>query len=126
MEQFAQRYGETWEAWDAPGFLALFHDDIVYVANPDEIVHGIDELARYFQKEQDDQGAVRVRIGRTVVQGTRVVAEFWAMSVGQDAAWTCPGCLIADIDPGDGRCRRFREYLFELDGAYEPFPGWGD
>lgn len=125
MERFARRYGETWDAWDAEGFLSLFHDDIVYVAHPDEVVRGIDELARYVQKEQADQGTLQVRMGRPVVQGTRVVAEFWATSVGQDSPWTCPGCLIADIDPADGRCRRFREYLFEHEGAHEPFPGWG-
>jgi SnoaL-like domain len=125
MERFAQRYGETWEAWDAPGFLALFHDEIVYVAHPDEVVRGLAELARYFQKEQDTQGAVRVRMGRPFVQKTRVIAEFWTTSVGQDRPWSCPGCLIADFDPVDGRCRRFREYWFELEGEHEPFPGWG-
>jgi uncharacterized protein (TIGR02246 family) len=51
MERFARRYGETWEAWDASGFLSLFHDEVVYVAQPGEVVRGIDELARYFQKE---------------------------------------------------------------------------
>jgi len=126
MEDFALRYGETWQAWDAAGFLALFHEEIVYIAHPEEIVRGIDELARYFRKEQETQGsAVRVRMGRPIVQGSRVIAEFWTTSVGQDPPWTCPGCLIADLDPVDGLCRRFSEYWFELEGIHEPFPGWG-
>jgi hypothetical protein len=84
MEDFALRYGETWQAWDAAGFLALFHEEIVYIARPEEMVRGIDELARYFRKEQETQGgAVRVRMGRPTVQGSRVIAEFWTTSVGQ-------------------------------------------
>jgi hypothetical protein len=125
IEEFARRYGEAWQAWDAQGFLALFGDEIVYVAHPDEVVRGIEELAEYFRKEQATQGAVRVRMGSPIVQGTRVIAEFWTTSVDQDPPWTYPGCLIADLDPDDGRCRRFREYWFEIQGVREPFSGWG-
>jgi SnoaL-like domain len=120
-QQFARRYGETWEAWDTEGFLELFGEAVTYVAHPDEIVEGKDALRRYFEKEQEAQGEVRVRMGRPLVDGDRLMAEFWVIAE-EDAS--IAGCLIADLDP-QGICTAFREYWFDLTGRRQPFEGWG-
>ena len=47
---FVRRYGETWEGWDIDGFLALFSDQIAYVAHPDEVVEGTVALRHYSRR----------------------------------------------------------------------------
>jgi hypothetical protein len=120
-QQFVTRYGETWETWDTEGFLELFSEAVNYAAHPDEIVEGKDALGRYFQKERDAQGEVRVQMGRPLVEGDRVMAEFW-VTAGEDAS--IAGCLIVNLDPR-GVCTVFREYWFDLEGRREPFERWG-
>lgn len=119
--RFARRYGETWEAWDTDGFLELFSEAVTYVAHPDEIVEGKDALKRYFEKEQEAQGEVRVRMGKPLLDGDRLMAEFWVIAE-EDAS--IAGCLIAKLDPR-GVCTSFREYWFDLEGRREPFESWG-
>ena len=120
-QQFVRRYGETWETWDTGGFVELFSDAVTYVAHPDEIVEGKDALRRYFEKEKAAQGEVHVQMGRPLVEGNRVMAEFWVIAE-EDAS--IAGCLIADLDPR-GACTAFREYWFDLEGRREPFERWG-
>ena len=124
---FVEGYGRTWESWDFDRFVDLFTDDVVYVEHPtDETCVGNAEMARYIRKEQRAQGVVNVRMGKPLVDGDQVVAEFWAtMTTGTEEA-TLTGCFIARIDPTDGRCSHFRQYWFELDGHVGPFDGWGE
>lgn len=118
---FVEGYGRTWESWDIEGFVDLFTEDVVYVDHPtEETVAGREALERYVRKEQDQQGAVGVRMGEPVVDGPRVTAEFWA--TGERA--TIAGCLIALLR-SDGRCSDFREYWFEIEGSALPRDGWG-
>jgi hypothetical protein len=121
---FVEAYGRTWESWDVERFVELFADGVLYVAHPDETVVGREALAEYVRKEQAAQGEVRVRMGTPIVEGDRVVAEFWVTAAEQDAS--IAGCLLARLDPADGRCTGFREYWFDLDGKRSPFEGWGD
>ncbi len=82
---FVEGYGRTWEDWDFDGFVALFADDVVYVEHPiDETVVGREEMARYIRKEQAEQGTARVRMGKPIVEGNRVVGEFWAAMSNRD------------------------------------------
>jgi ketosteroid isomerase-like protein len=124
---FVEGYGQTWERWDVAGFVGLFSDDVVYVVHPtEETVIGAEALTDYVRKEQAAQGAVSVRMGKPLLDGEQVVAEFWVTATpGEDLQLTIPGCIIARIDPRDGRCSHFREYWFEIDGHAEPFAGWG-
>jgi len=125
---FVEGYGATWERWDLAGFVDLFSDDVIYVEHPiDETVVGSEEMARYIRKEQSEQGAASVRMGEPIVQGDRVVAEFWAtMSNRQDEEeGTLMGCFIARLNPANGRCTHFRQYWFEVEGRVSPFNGWG-
>jgi ketosteroid isomerase-like protein len=118
-------YGRTWESWDIAGFVDLFSDDVVYVAHPtDETVVGREALRSYLEKEHAAQGAVSVRMGKPIVEGHRVVAEFWVIATlrGQEA--TIAGCLIAQLT--DGRCHHFREYWFDIEGHTPAFDGWGE
>src|SRR5271157_5981070 len=112
---FVEGYGRTWQQWDLAGFVDLFSDDVVYVEHPtDETVVGRDEMWRYIRKEHEEQGTASVRVGRPIVEGNRVVGEFWAaMSnrAGEDPG-TLTGCFIAHLDPDSGRCRHFRQYWF--------------
>ncbi len=127
--EFVNGYGRTWQNWDLAGFVELFSDDVVYVEHPtDETVVGRDEMERYIRKEQAEQGAATVRMGKPIVQGDQVVAEFWATMSNRDdeEEGTLTGCFIAQLDPVSGRCTHFRQYWFEVEGHAGPFKGWGE
>jgi ketosteroid isomerase-like protein len=126
---FVNGYGQTWEVWDLAGFVNLFSDDVVYVEHPtDETVVGREAMERYIRKEQSEQGAASVLMGKPIVQGQNVVAEFWAMMSNRDGEkeGTLTGCFIARLDPANGRCTHFRQYWFEVEGHASPFAGWGE
>ncbi|MGO9583413.1 MAG: nuclear transport factor 2 family protein [Acidimicrobiales bacterium] len=124
---FVQCHGQTWENWDLAGFVDLFSDDVVYVEHPtDETVVGREEMARYIRKEQDEQGLASVRMGKPMVDGDLVAAEFWATMTSGEEEGTLAGCFMARLDPTSGRCTHFRQYWFELDGHVGPFNGWGE
>ena len=123
---FVEGYGRTWETWDFAGFVELFSDDVVYVEHPtDETVVGREEIARYIQKEQADQGVASVRMGKPIVEGDQVVAEFWAKMTNGDEEGTLIGCFIAQLDPADGRCTHRRQYWFDVKGHFSAYNGWG-
>ncbi|HEX3736880.1 MAG TPA: nuclear transport factor 2 family protein [Solirubrobacterales bacterium] len=126
-EEFVSRYAQAWERWDREDFLDLFTEDVVYVVHPtEETVEGHDALRAYFRKEERAQGPVEVRMGDPIALGGRVAAEFWVTSTMEAAEpVTIVGCLLARLDPGDGRCSHFREYWFEMAGRATPFTGWG-
>jgi ketosteroid isomerase-like protein len=123
---FVEAYGRAWEEWDLAGFTELFSADVVYVAHATEkTVVGRAELADYVREEAADQGRARVRMGRPIVEGDRVAAEFWVTRSNDGKDWTTAGCLVAHLDP-DGRCRVFREYWFDVPGHTSAYEGWGE
>jgi ketosteroid isomerase-like protein len=123
---FVERYGRTWESWDVAGFLDLFSEQVVYVAHPtEETVLGREALGKYLRKEQSEQGDVRVTMGRPIVDGDHVAAEFWVTAVNRGREATIAGCLLAQLD-ADGRCTRFREYWFDVEGHAAAPSGWGE
>ena len=123
---FVEGYRRTWETWDIEGFVGLFDDEVVYVAHPtEEKFVGKDALTRYVLKEKDAQGAVRVRMGEPIVDGDRVVAEFWVLATNDGEEASIAGCLIARLD-ASGRCVQFREYWFDIDGHAAPPTCWGE
>ena len=87
----------------------------------DEIVEGQQALRLYVEKEEQAQGPVEVRMGTPLIEEDRVMAEFWVVAA-DDAS--IAGCLIAHLDEA-GICNYFREYWFDLEGARDPFDGWG-
>jgi ketosteroid isomerase-like protein len=124
---FVEGYGRTWESWDVDGFAGLFSDDVVYVVHPtDETVVGGEALGRYLRKEEAEQGAVSVRMGKPMVDGDKVVGEFWVTRRDRASEETFAGCFIARLDPANGRCIHFREYWFDIEGHARPYVGWGE
>jgi hypothetical protein len=123
---FVDGYGRTWASWDVESFAALFSDEIVYVAHPDETIVGRKALSAYFLKEQTEQGNVSVRMGKPVIDGNRVVAEFWVTATKGDEEAAFVGCFTARLDETSGLCTHFREYWFDLDGHVEAYAGWGE
>lgn len=126
---FVEGYGRTWESWNLAGFVELFSDDVVYVEHPtEETVVGRAEMERYIRKEQTEQGTASVYMGKPIVEGDQVAAEFWATMSNREGEekGTLMGCFIARLDPADGRCTHFRQYWFEVEGHVGPFDGWGE
>jgi hypothetical protein len=120
--EWVRSYGATWEQWDIEAFVDLFSEDVLYIEHPTlETVVGREALDTYVRKEERDQGPARLQMGSPVIDGDRVAGEFWATL--KDAA--IAGGFFARLRD-DGRCTVFREYWFELEGAMQPFPGWGD
>jgi ketosteroid isomerase-like protein len=124
---FVDSYGQTWESWDIAGFVDLFSDEVVYVAHPtEETVVGREALRRYLRKEETEQGAVTVRMGKPIIEGDDLAAEFWVTATNRDEEATIAGCLIAQLDRTDGRCTHFREYWFDIEGHTSAYQGWGE
>ncbi len=124
---FVQGYGATWERWDIAGFVELFSDTVIYVAHPTQTtVIGSEALAPYLEGQEAQMGTISVRMGKPIIEGEHVAAEFWVTATNQDGEETTAGCLIAQLDPTDGRCTHFREYWFDIDGHVSPFNGWGE
>jgi hypothetical protein len=88
------------------------------------VVVGSEDLRRYLEKEQAEQGEVLVRMGEPLVDGDQVMAEFWVTATAGGEEASIAGCLIARLDDS-GRCTQFREYWFDLEGHRPPFNGWG-
>ena len=123
---FVEGYGRAWEDWDVSGFVDLFSDEVVYVAHAtQETVVGRTALASYLRKEAAEQGEVSVRMGSPVIEGDRVAAEFWVTATSGSEAATIAGCFVARLAP-DGRCSRFREYWFDVEGHTSAYEGWGE
>jgi hypothetical protein len=123
---FVEAYRRTWETWDMDGFVGLFDDDVFYCAHPDEMVVGGDALRRYLEQEKTAQGAVDVRMGDPLIEGDRVMAEFWVTATNPGAEASIAGCFIARLDGSEGRCSLFREYWFDLEGHRNAYEGWGE
>ncbi|MFT3865184.1 MAG: nuclear transport factor 2 family protein [Solirubrobacterales bacterium] len=123
---FLERYRTCWEAWDLEGFLGLFTEDAVYFEHPvDETLVGREELGRYFRREQREGGEATVRMGRPMVEGDQLVAEFWVTMIRGEQDATLSGCFFARLDPARGGCTFYRQYWHEFAGRIEPFDNWG-
>jgi len=64
-------------------------------------------------------------MGKPVIDGDRVAAEFWVAATSGDRDATIAGCFIARVGP-DGRCTSFREYWFDAEGQTRAYEGWGE
>lgn len=116
-ENFVEDYIRVWEAWDAPGFADLFSEDAVYYEHPiDEALVSREPFERYIHKEQAEGGKVSVRMGRPMVDGNQLFAEFWTlMDAGGDR--TLSGCFVAELDPGSGNRRKWGIHLTGVESA---------
>lgn len=120
--RWLREYAAAWERGDT--VLDLYTPDATYRSAPFRERHaGHAAIRAYGEGATSTQTDVRVRIGAPLVDGDRVVAEWWTTMVDEGLPVTLPGVLLLDFD-GD-RCRALREYWVQAPGHHEPFRGWG-
>ena len=124
-EQWIAAYARAWLERDPEGVVALFTDDAVYRSSPFREPHfGSAGIRDYWTRATSTQEELDLRFGEPVVEGSKVVVEWWAVMRDEDAWITLPGCLLL-LFAEDGRCEELREYWHVEDGRHEPHPGWG-
>lgn len=122
-KRWLRAYASAWDRGDA-GVLDLFTPDATYQSQPFRETHaGREAIRAYWEGANSTQSAVRARIGDPLVDGGRVVAEWWTTMTDDGEPLTLPGVLLLDFDRG--RCRALREYWADEPGRHEPFPEWG-
>ncbi|MFN2490148.1 MAG: nuclear transport factor 2 family protein [Actinomycetota bacterium] len=125
VARWARAYARAWEQADAGAIVGLFTPDASYRSLIfDEPHSGRDEIRAYWEQATATQNDVRVWMGDPLVDGPRVVLEWWAvMNEVDEGTITLPGCLLLEFD-GD-RCARLNEYWHLEHAAVEPYEGWG-
>ena len=126
LNDWVEGYRLAWENKDAEAVVALFTPDATYRSNIFEDAHqGQAGVRAYWESVTTSQSDVRVRMGRPLVDGSKVSVEFWTnMKVDQEEV-TLPGCLLLDFDD-NWLCRGLREYWHFAPGSSKPPPGWGE
>lgn len=118
-----REYGAAWERGDA-GVLHLFTPDATYQSHPFRETHrGHAAMRTYWEDASSTQSGTRVLMGDPLVDGDRVVAEWWTTMSDEGQALTLPGVLLLEFQ--DLRCRELREYWAAEPGRHDPFPEWG-
>ncbi|MDQ4124372.1 MAG: nuclear transport factor 2 family protein, partial [Actinomycetota bacterium] len=116
-------YAQAWESGDL-GVVDLFTPDATYRSHIFREPHsGRDGIRACWERATATQRDVRVLVGKPLVEGDRVVAEWWTTMTEEEGPVTLPGVLLLDFD-GD-ECRALREYWAYESGRREPFPEWG-
>jgi ketosteroid isomerase-like protein len=122
-EEWLRAYADAWERADA-SVADLFTDDATYRSHVFRAPRtGRDGIRAYWEDATATQRDARVRIGEALVDGTRVVAEWWTTMAEEEGPVTLPGVLLLDFE-GD-RCRELREYWALEPGRHDPFVEWG-
>ena len=118
-------YGRAWVGRDPEAAVALFTEDAVYRSSPFREPHvGATGVRDYWTRATSTQEELDLRFGQPVVEGRKVVVEWWAIMRDEGAWITLPGCLLLRFAE-DGRCEELREYWHVDDGKHEPPAGWG-
>jgi uncharacterized protein (TIGR02246 family) len=116
-------YAAAWEAGDTR-VVDHFTPDATYRSHIFREAHaGHDGISAYWQGATSTQTEVRVLIGDPLIEGDRVVAEWWTTMTDDGEPFTLPGVLLLDFE--GGRCRALREYWAQEPGRHEPFREWG-
>ncbi|HXV33935.1 MAG TPA: nuclear transport factor 2 family protein [Gaiellaceae bacterium] len=125
-EEWIAAYGRAWVGRDPEAAAALFTEDAVYRSSPFRQPHaGSEGIRDYWARATSTQEELDLRFGEPVVEGSKVVVEWWAIMRDEGAWITLPGCLLLRFAEG-GRCEELREYWHVEDGRHEPPAGWGD
>lgn len=124
LAEWIESYRLAWENADSEAAASLFTEDASYRSNIFENPHvGRRGIDAYWSGVTASQTEVTVRMGSPVVDGERVVVEFWTtMRVDGDPV-TLPGCLLLRFS-GDS-CSDLREYWQILPELRDPPPDWG-
>ncbi|MFP3914966.1 MAG: nuclear transport factor 2 family protein [Actinomycetota bacterium] len=125
IDEWLEGYRRAWEEADDDAVVELFTEDAEYLSYIyDEPHRGRDGVRAYWQGVTSTQSNVAVRMGRPIVDGDRVAAEWWTTMENDGSPVTLSGCLLGEFDAA-GLCRRLREYWNLADGAHVPPPVWG-
>jgi ketosteroid isomerase-like protein len=125
VRAWAEAYRVAWETADVQGAGALFSEDASYRSNIFEEPHrGRAGVEDYWRTVTGGQSEVTVWMGEPVIEGDRVIVEFWTRMHAGGEPLTLPGCLLMRFDD-EGCCTDLREYWNTLPDLREPWPGWG-
>jgi ketosteroid isomerase-like protein len=123
--EWVEGYRRAWETADSKAAAALFHENALYRSDIFEEPHaGRSGIEDYWTNVTAAQSDITVRMGSPVVEGRRVVVEFWTTMLVAGDELTLPGCLLLQFND-DGLCTDLREYWHTLGALREPPPGWG-
>ena len=124
--EWAEAYRQAWENADTPAAAALFAEDSSYRSNIfEEPYLGRQGVADYWTAVTAVQSDVKVWMGQPVIEGDRVILEFWTRMRAGGEPLALTGCLLMRFDD-DGLCTDLREYWQTLPELRDPWPGWGD
>jgi ketosteroid isomerase-like protein len=116
IAEWIERYRQAWESADADAAAGLFTEDATYRSNPFRPPHrGRAAIHAYWISATESQSNVKVTMGRPVVDGRKVVVEWWTEMDDDGSPVTLPGALILDFNE-QGLCTALREYYNILEG----------
>src|SRR4029079_10508484 len=116
----------AWEDADTPAAVALFAEDSSYRSNIfEEPYLGRKGVEEYWSTVTATQSDVQVWMGQPVIEGDRVIVEFWTRMLGGGEPLTLVGNLLLRLDD-DGLCTDLREYWQLVPELRDPWPGWGE
>ena len=126
VAEWLERYRAAWEHADDGSWIEeLFTEEASYRSSPFRSPHlGHEGIRAYWRTATRTQGDVQVSTGRPVVDGDRVVVEWWTTLSDEEHAYTLPGALVLRF-ADDGRVADLREYWHLEPGTREPHDGWG-
>jgi ketosteroid isomerase-like protein len=123
---WGEAYRRAWETADSAAAGALFSENTSYRSNIYEEPHrGRAGVEAYWTAVTAVQSEVRVWMGAPVIEGDRVIVEFWTRMNAGGEPLTLPGCLLMRFDD-DGLCSDLREYWQTLPELRDPWSGWGE
>jgi len=123
---WAEAYRQAWENADSEAAAALFAEDSAYRANIfEEPYTGRQGVADYWTTVTTVQSDVKVWMGQPVIEGDRVIVEFWTRMLAGGEPLTLPGCLLMRFNH-EGLCTDLREYWQALPEFRDPWPSWGE
>ena len=123
---WSEAYLQAWETADTAAAGALFSQDASYRSNIFEEPHGGRKgVEDYWTAVTSVQSDVKVWMGSPVIEGDRVIVEFWTSMLAGGEDLTLPGCLLMRFNE-NGLCSDLREYWQTLPELRDPWPGWGE
>jgi ketosteroid isomerase-like protein len=120
-----ERYRRAWIERDADAASQLFTEDATYREQPFQAPFvGRAAIRDYWSRVTASQTDVKLRYGRSIVDGHRVAVEWWANLQTNDGPLTLAGEFLL-LFAESGQCRELREYWVLTPSRVEPPAGWG-